>query len=245
MFGLAPGCLGPCVYAPAGLLAPMPPHLSFAAAATTPTVYTTVFAAFQQSHSLGPHTRVLVHAGTGGVGLAAVQVASALGCRVLATAGSPAKRAALRCVGVAGTADSRSTAFAYTAAIVGAAGGGIDLLLNSLTSPGGCEVVVGACGCVDPAHGASSVPIKHSAPVTTSLQAWWQPAWPAFRLVAVLLRLASETSGLPPASHKVGCKWLSSLQCCSPWQDGIVLTVRYPAPTHPAASSPPSYRRAA
>ena len=167
MFGLAPGCLGPCVYAPAGLLAPMPPHLSFAAAATTPTVYTTVFAAFQQSHSLGPHTRVLVHAGTGGVGLAAVQVASVLGCRVLATAGSPAKRAALRCVGVAGTADSRSTAFAYTAAIVGAAGGGIDLLLNSLTSPGGCEVVVGACGCVDPAHGASSVPLKHSSLLAT------------------------------------------------------------------------------
>ena len=136
MFGLAPGCLGPCVYAPAGLLAPMPPHLSFAAAATTPTVYTTVFAAFQQGCSLGPHTRVLVHAGTGGVGLAAIQVASALGCRVLATAGSPAKRTALRCLRVAGTADSRSAAFVDTAAVVAAAGG-IDLLLNSLTSPGG------------------------------------------------------------------------------------------------------------
>ncbi len=146
MFGLAPGCLGPCVYVPAGLLAAMPPHLSFAAAATTPTVYTTVLpAAFQQGRSMGPHTSVLVHAGTGGVGLAAIQVAGALGWRVLATAGSPAKRSTLRCSGISATADSRSTAFAETVAAVTAAGG-IDLLLNSLTSPGECGRVQSLAG---------------------------------------------------------------------------------------------------
>ena len=144
MFGLAPGCLGPCVYVPAGLLAPKPPHLSFAAAATTPTVYTTVLAAFQQGRSMGI-TSVLVHAGTGGVGLAAIQVAAALGCRVLATAGSPAKRSTLRCAGMSTTADSRSTAFVDTVAVA-TAGGGIDLLLNSLTSPGECGRVQSLAG---------------------------------------------------------------------------------------------------
>ena len=76
-----------------------------------------------------------MHAGTGGVGLAATQVARALGCQVLGTAGSPAKRSALRSLGVAATGDSRSTAFSETLAI--ATGGcGTDLALNSLTSPG-------------------------------------------------------------------------------------------------------------
>lgn len=35
---------------------------------------------------------MLVHAGAGGVGLPAIQISKALGARVIATAGSPAKR---------------------------------------------------------------------------------------------------------------------------------------------------------
>lgn len=135
VFGLAPGCLGHSVYAPAGLLAPMPRSLSFEAAATTPTVYVTVFTAFQQGRDMGPGTRVLVHAGTGGVGLAAIQVARALGCQVVASAGSPAKRCTLRRMGVAATADSRSTGFTDSQATA-TSGRGVDLLINSLTSPG-------------------------------------------------------------------------------------------------------------
>ena len=56
MLGLAPGCLGHSVVVPAQLMVPMPPCLSFQEAATTPTVYITVQAAFQQ----GVH----FHAGT-------------------------------------------------------------------------------------------------------------------------------------------------------------------------------------
>ena len=203
VLGLAPGCLGPCVFVPAGLLAPMPPHLSFAAAATTPTVYTTVFAAFQQGHSMGLHTRVLVHAGTGGVGLAALQVATALGCRVLATAGSPAKRATLRCSNVLATADSRSTDFADTVAVATSAGG-IDLVLNSLTSPGGCgQCLIRPCGW-DRSYSLHAWWDTLCTLPRTCLQAWWQPAWLGCRSAGGLLRLASVTSGLLPASHKVG-----------------------------------------
>jgi NADPH:quinone reductase-like Zn-dependent oxidoreductase len=81
---------------------------------------------------------VLVHAATGGLGLAAVQVARALGASVVGTAGSASKRAFLR--GYAGggalpVLDSRTTAFAAEAAALGTAGG-VDVVLNSLTSPG-------------------------------------------------------------------------------------------------------------
>ena len=83
---------------------------------------------------MGPATRVLVHAGTGGVGLAALSVARAMGCRVAATAGSAAKRSHLRGLGVLAAADSRSTSF--TDPLL-AAQGAADVVLNSLTSPGG------------------------------------------------------------------------------------------------------------
>ncbi len=58
------------------------------------------------------HVQVLIHAGTGGVGLAAVSVATAAGCRLLCTAGSRQKRSYLRALGVRDVANSRDAAFA-------------------------------------------------------------------------------------------------------------------------------------
>ena len=46
VFGIAPGCLGTAVIVPSDLMVPLPPHLSFEAGATAPTVYCTVHAAF-------------------------------------------------------------------------------------------------------------------------------------------------------------------------------------------------------
>lgn len=46
VFGLAPGCFGPAVVLPAGLMVAMPPGLGFVEAATLPTVFVTVYAAF-------------------------------------------------------------------------------------------------------------------------------------------------------------------------------------------------------
>ena len=53
-----------------------------------------------------------MHAATGGVGLAAVQVAKALGCAVLTTASSPSKRNMLRDMAATAAVNSRSTEFA-------------------------------------------------------------------------------------------------------------------------------------
>jgi len=76
--------------------------------------------------------RVLIHAGAGGVGLAAIQEAKRLGALVYATAGSDAKREYLRSVGVEDVFDSRSTSFESS---VFAATGfrGVDVVLNSLS----------------------------------------------------------------------------------------------------------------
>jgi NADPH:quinone reductase-like Zn-dependent oxidoreductase len=75
---------------------------------------------------------LLLHGAAGGVGLAAVQIAHAAGARVVATAGSAAKRSLLRLLGVNVAVNSRDTTFATDIARAG----GVDVVLNSLTSPG-------------------------------------------------------------------------------------------------------------
>ena len=110
----------------------MPANLSFEEAATTPTVFITVDSAFRQAAGVGPGDRVLVHAAAGGVGLAAMQLIDALGATTLATAGSSDKRALVRALGVQRVLGSRDTAFASEAAQLG----GVDVVLNSLTSAG-------------------------------------------------------------------------------------------------------------
>ena len=77
---------------------------------------------------------MLVHAATGGVGLAAIQVLRSQGIEVFVTAGSAKKRALLRSMGVAGVASSRSTEFPEVVVLTN--GKPIDFVLNSLTSAG-------------------------------------------------------------------------------------------------------------
>ena len=62
---------------------------------------------------------MLIHAGTGGVGLSAIQVAKAMGARVAATAGSRSKRKLLREMGVPDIVGSRDTEFATILACKG------------------------------------------------------------------------------------------------------------------------------
>jgi len=132
VFGLAGGCLGSHVDASANTLVPMPATLSFESASTTPTVFITVDAAFRQAADVQPEERVLVHAAAGGVGLAAIQQASALGGQVIATAGSSNKRNIVRSLGARAALGSRDTMFVSELAELG----GADVVLNSLTSSG-------------------------------------------------------------------------------------------------------------
>jgi NADPH:quinone reductase-like Zn-dependent oxidoreductase len=151
--GLRIGCLARHVVTRATLVAPKPAHLSFAEAAGLPIVFLTAAATLERIARLRPGRTVLVHAASGGVGLAALQIARAAGATVLATAGSPEKRAHLQALGVECVADSRSVSFAD--AVRRATGGaGVDVVLNclagamtdaglALVRPGGTFIEIG------------------------------------------------------------------------------------------------------
>src|SRR5262245_30468839 len=70
---------------------PIPDAMPFDHAAAFYVVYQTSYAALVRRAALQPREWLLVHGAAGGVGLAAVQIGKALGARVIATAGAPAK----------------------------------------------------------------------------------------------------------------------------------------------------------
>ena len=126
---------------PAQLLAPIPDGVSAVDAATIPAAALTVRLAFDWAR-LKPGDRVLIHAASGGVGLAAIQMAQQCGATVFATA-STYKRATLRKLGVEYVYDSRTTDFADQI-LADTDGAGVDVVLNSLTNEGFLEATVRA-----------------------------------------------------------------------------------------------------
>ncbi|WP_406276351.1 SDR family NAD(P)-dependent oxidoreductase [Nocardia sp. NBC_00881] len=119
---------------PAEVVVPAPDEMTDVQAAGVPAAHLTAWYALTRVARLTAGERILVHAGTGGVGLAAIAIARSLGAEVLATAGSDRKRAYLRDLGVQHVMDSRSSEFA--AQTLAATGGeGVDVVLNSLSGP--------------------------------------------------------------------------------------------------------------
>jgi NADPH2:quinone reductase len=76
---------------PANKLSPMPHGMDFPAAAAMGAAYSTAFTGLVELGGLQEGQWVLVHGASGGVGLAACDLARALGARVIATTGSPPK----------------------------------------------------------------------------------------------------------------------------------------------------------
>ncbi|MEQ1499374.1 MAG: NADPH:quinone oxidoreductase family protein [Novosphingobium sp.] len=81
---------------PARALSRMPHGIGFPAAAALGAAYGTAYTALVEIGALQAGQWVLVHGASGGVGLAAVELAKRLGAHVIATTGSPAKVAALQ-----------------------------------------------------------------------------------------------------------------------------------------------------
>ena len=133
VFGLAVFGLATVSMAREGDVRRIPDGLSFEAAATLPVVFMTSWHALQTVARLQPGERILVHAGAGGVGMAAIQIAHHLGAEVIASAGSPAKRALLRVLGVKHVIDSRRADFAQDVMEI-TAGKGVDVVLNALSA---------------------------------------------------------------------------------------------------------------
>ena len=89
------------VTVPAAHAVLLPGDISSEAGATIPVAFFTAYYALNRLAQLRRDEWVLIHGGAGGVGLAAIQIAQARGAQIVATAGSPAKRALLRALGVA------------------------------------------------------------------------------------------------------------------------------------------------
>ena len=99
-----------CV-APQEVVRVQPAGLTDAEAATIPIAFLTAHYALSHLGGMRAGERVLIHAAAGGVGMAAVQLALRAGAEVFATAGSDAKRAVLRAMGVRHVYDSRTLDF--------------------------------------------------------------------------------------------------------------------------------------
>lgn len=128
---LAPRCFSSRVINYAPFVVQKPACLSFEEAVTVPVTFLTAWYALRHLARIGAGDRVLIHAATGGVGMAAVQIARWVGAEIFATAGSEEKRRFLRLLGVEHVMDSRSLAFAdEVMEITGAAG--VDIVLNAL-----------------------------------------------------------------------------------------------------------------
>ncbi|WMF04528.1 type I polyketide synthase [Micromonospora robiginosa] len=132
VFGLFEPGFGPEVVARRDRIARVPGGWSFVEAASVPVVFLTAWYALRDLADLRAGESVLIHSGTGGVGMAAIQIARHLGATVYATA-SPAKWDTLRSLGVADEriASSRTTEFARSFAAA-SGGAGVDVVLDAL-----------------------------------------------------------------------------------------------------------------
>lgn len=105
----------------------MPANLDFATAASVGAAYNTAYVSLVRCARVQAGEWVLVHGATGGVGLAAVDLAKALGCRVIATSRSAEKLAV-----VAGeyAVDAALPAPGFRDAAKELTGGGADVIFD-------------------------------------------------------------------------------------------------------------------
>ncbi|QJY49923.1 NADPH:quinone oxidoreductase family protein [Pseudonocardia broussonetiae] len=149
------GAFAGCVAVPEFLVQPLPDEVSFVQGACLPVNYLTAHHALCGRGALAAGETVLVHGAAGGIGTATVQLARALGARVVAVTSSEEKAALARRVGahdVVGAASFREDVRALTG------GEGVDVVvdpvggdrftdsLRCLRSPGGRVLVVGFVG---------------------------------------------------------------------------------------------------
>ena len=137
----------------------LPARLSFSQGAAIGIPYGTAYRALFDRAGARPADTVLVHGGSGGVGIAAIQLAHAAGMTVFATAGSERGLSLVLEHGAHGAFNH--TASGYLAAIMTEAGGrGIDVIIEMLANVnldrdlgllarGGRVVVVGNRGRVE------------------------------------------------------------------------------------------------
>ncbi|MBB5938759.1 polyketide synthase 12 [Streptomyces zagrosensis] len=134
VMGMVPGSFGPVAVVDRRLIVRLPEGWTFAEGASVPIAFLTAYYGLVDLANLGEGESVLIHAATGGVGLAAVQLARHVGAEVFATA-SPAKWGTLRALGLPADRIASSRSLDFEERIRVAAGGaGVDVVLNSLAN---------------------------------------------------------------------------------------------------------------
>jgi putative PIG3 family NAD(P)H quinone oxidoreductase len=115
--------------APEAQTLPFPEGYTAEEAGALPETFFTVWTNLFERGRLRAGERLLVHGGSSGIGTAAIQLATAMGIRVFATAGSPEKCAACRELGAELAVNYRSEDFVK--AVKSATGGeGVDVILD-------------------------------------------------------------------------------------------------------------------
>jgi putative PIG3 family NAD(P)H quinone oxidoreductase len=128
---LAGGGYATRVCVPAGQVMPVPDGVDLVTAAALPEVACTVWSNVFMVAGLQPEEWLLVHGGAGGIGTFAIQIATALGARVITTAGSPEKLAVCTDLGADVAINYREEDFVE--AVRGATDGhGADVILDNM-----------------------------------------------------------------------------------------------------------------
>ncbi|MFE2408020.1 SDR family NAD(P)-dependent oxidoreductase [Kitasatospora sp. NPDC059408] len=167
VMGMVTGGFGPLAVADHRVLARVPRGWTFAQAASVPVVFLTAYYALRDLADLREGERLLVHAATGGVGMAATQLGRLWGAEVYGTA-SEAKQHLLRTDGLPDSAIASSRTLDFEERFRTATGGeGVDVVLNSLAGeyvdaslrllgPGGRLIEMGRTDVRDPAEVAAA-----------------------------------------------------------------------------------------
>ncbi|ACE83632.1 SDR family NAD(P)-dependent oxidoreductase [Cellvibrio japonicus] len=145
------GCLAHRIVVPVNRVVHLPELLDFAEGATIPIAFLTAYEGLVLAGNLRAGQRVLIHGAAGGVGMAAVQIAHAIGAEVYGSC-SPDKTPVLQQMGVAHVLNSRDIGFARQIPPAS-----IDLVFNSLSREfidvsvplireGGCFIEIGLNG---------------------------------------------------------------------------------------------------
>ena len=126
---LAGGGYADYAIASAGLCLPVPAGLTMIEAAALPETFFTVWTNVFERGGYRAGESVLVHGGTSGIGTTAIQLASAMGARVFATAGTSDKARACERMGAVRGIDYRTEDF-VAVVLEETAGKGADVILD-------------------------------------------------------------------------------------------------------------------
>jgi putative PIG3 family NAD(P)H quinone oxidoreductase len=178
---LAGGGYAEHVVVPAGQVMPVPTGLDLVTAGALPEVACTVWSNVFMVAGLQKGETLLVHGGAGGIGNLAIQLASALGARVLTTAGTPEKLELCRSLGADVAIDYKEQDFVEE--VKNATDGhGADVILDNMgakyldrnlsaLATQGRLVIIGMQGGVKGELNIGKLLAKRGAVIATSLRA--------------------------------------------------------------------------